>query len=142
MINLPPVTRGERNNNPGNLRYEPSIPWLGLAEPPHDAGGYCVFQTPGMGLRAAARDLLSKWRRGLNTVQTIIDVYAPPNENNTAAYVKDVCDRLGVNPDTIIDLTGNGVLLAFLKAIVWHENGRVIYGADTLGQAVSQALAP
>lgn len=135
-------TRGERNANPGNLRYSPEIPWQGLAEPPHDDGGYCIFRTSIMGIRAIAKDLLSKWHRGLRTVRQIIDVYAPPSENDTSAYISDVCERLGVGPDDDIDLSDNAALCKFVRAIIQHENGRILYQDDTIGQAVSMALMP
>ena len=141
--NLPPnATRGERNRNPGNLRYVPSIEWLGAADPPHDEGGYCRFISAGMGIRALCKDLLSKWNRGLTTVNRIIDIYAPPNENNTQAYKADVCARLAVGSDDEVDLTNNANLAAFARAIIWHENGRVLYDANTIAQAASMALAP
>lgn len=138
----PNGTRGERNKNPGNLRYEPSIQWLGLDNPPSDADGYCRFVSSGMGIRALCKDMLSKWRRGLQSVRAIIEIYAPPTENNTAAYINDVCQRLAVSPEDEIDLTNNGVLAAMARAIIWHECGRVVYDPNTIAQAASMALAP
>ncbi len=137
----PDAPRGERNRNPGNLRFSPHIEWLGADDPPQDDGGYCRFVSAGMGIRALGKDLLSKWKRGLRTVPAIIDVYAPPTENNTEAYKADVCARLGISPTAEIDLTDSGQLLAFVRAIIWHECGRIVYDAATLGQSVSLALA-
>lgn len=135
----PAGTRGERTNNPGNLRFV-GIQYDGLADPPQDEHGMCCFRSPTMGVRALAMDLLHKWKHGLKTVNAIIDVYAPPSENDTYAYKRDVCARLGTGPTTEIDLSDYGHLLAFVRAIIWHENGRVIYPADTLGQGCQMAL--
>lgn len=138
---FPAETRGERTNNPGNLRYSPNIPWEGLDDPPKDPGGYCRFRTAVMGIRALAKDLLSKNRRGLDTARKIIEVYAPPNENDTASYVADVCERLAVGPDDVLTFD-NAHLCALVRAIVQHENGRVLYDPATVSQAVSMAFVP
>lgn len=134
-------TRGERNCNCGNLRYVLGIPWDGLAIPPHDEGGYCIFTSSFFGIRALGKDLKSKWDRGLRTVRKIIDVYAPPNENNTASYIQDVSDRLGINPDDLIDLSKLQQIQTFAKAVILHENGRCIYSDALIAQAVTAALA-
>jgi hypothetical protein len=134
--------RGILDKNPGNLRYVASIQWQGLADPPQDAEGYCVFTAPIYGLRALAKDLLTKWRRGLNTVRSIIEVYAPPSENDTESYIDDVCAHLAVTADQVIDLTDHGYLYSFVRAICWHENGQIPYDQPTISQAVSMALMP
>ena len=132
--------RGERNCNPGNLRYVAKIQWDGLADPPEDEAGYCVFCDIISGIRALCKDLKSKWDRGLRSVRAIIDVYAPPNENNTAAYIQDVSDRLGINPDAILDLSKASQLQTFAKAVIFHECGRVIYSDALIAQAANMAL--
>ena len=133
-------TRGERNRNPGNLRYNPRIAWLGEDDPPQDPGGYCRFTDDFHGLRALAMDLYHKWARGLRTVEAIIAVYAPPAENDTAAYVKDVCQQLAVKPAELIDLSLAGNVAVLAKAVIRHENGRCIYGNDLIARAVTAAL--
>lgn len=133
-------TRGERNNNPGNLRFD-NTQWTGLAMPPQDDGGYCVFQEMRWGLRALARDLYVKNHYdGLLTVRAIIARYAPPAENNTEAYEQDVADRLGVMPDQAIDLTKPDYLKVFVHAVVLHENGRCLLPDSVFDQAVRDAL--
>lgn len=134
------TARGIRNHSPGNLRYNPRIAWAGEADPPYDEEGYCVFQDDFNGIRALCRDLKSKWDRGLRSVRKIIEVYAPPNENNTAAYERDVSDRLGINPDDLIDLSNAGQLQVFAHAVILHENGCCPYSDALIGQAVRAAL--
>lgn len=136
-----PPTRGERNCSPGNLRYDKKIHWHGLAQPPQDDGGYCIFTTALWGIRALARDLLvANEDDGLKTVMEIIDRFAPASENNTAAYIEAVCDAMGVEPDKSLDLTDAGQLQVFAHAVILHENGRCIYPDSLISQAVQLAL--
>jgi hypothetical protein len=139
-MNTQPATRGERNNNPCNLR-DFGIDWDGLDAPRHDDGGYCRFVSPAAGIRAGARDLNSKWRRGLTTVRQIIGVFAPPSENATDAYIRDVAARLGVGPDEPLDLGAVAVLQTFVTAVICHENGRCSYASDLIAAATAPALA-
>jgi hypothetical protein len=138
MTNEP--TRGERNHNPGNLRWYAADPWQGLADTPQDDGGFCRFVDDLHGVRALAKDLLAKYRRGLATVAAIVAVYAPPSENDTDAYVKAVADSCGVNPGAAIDLENYGLLLTFARAVILHENGRIACDAATIAAAVHDAL--
>lgn len=129
-------TRGERNNNPGNIR--PSLAqWRGQSG--IDAGKmgqYIIFSEPKWGIRAIARDLRTKFARGLNNVRSIISAYAPPEENPTEAYIKSVCAELGVLSTTKLDLTDKDTLRRFVHAIIKHENGRVIYTDEQIAEGV------
>jgi len=123
------LSRGLRNNNPGNLRVGDD--WKG--ELGADPDGFIIFSDVSWGLRALARDLFTKYGRGLNTVREIITAYAPPSENDTAAYVNFVCDLVGVVPDQMLSYPYD--LPRMMKAIIMRENGRdggVISGADIL----------
>lgn len=137
-----PPTKGERNANPGNLRYNRTIHWQGLADPPQDATGFCIFTTAYYGLRALSRDLyIANTVDGLDTVMALVDKFAPQSENNTAAYIEDVADRLGVDADAKIDLSDAQKLQVFAHAVVLHENGRCIYPDSLLEQAAQAAVA-
>jgi len=118
--------RGIRNNNPGNIRYD-GTPWRGLATPPSD-GAFCVFITPKYGLRALAR-LLKTYhdKYGICTVAGIVDRYAPPVENDSAAYIDSICMQTGYTAVAELDLHNDTVLCALIKAIVRHENGQMLY---------------
>lgn len=85
---------------------------------------FCVFTAPIYGIRALAKVLINyKKIHGLNTVRTIVSRYAPPNENQTTAYIQSVAKQLGVYPDTVIDIEERGVLTVFIKAVIRMENG-------------------
>ncbi len=74
---------------------------------------------------------------GLNTVRQIISRYAPPNENQTTAYVQTVAKQLGVLPDVVIDIEERGVLTVLIKAVIRMENGIQPYSDETIQQAIN-----
>ena len=90
------LPRGIRNNNPGNIRW--GADWQGLKKDGKSQDpSFCVFATPVWGIRALAKVLINYKRiHGLNTVRQIISRYAPPNENQTTAYVQTIARQLGV----------------------------------------------
>lgn len=127
------MTRGLRNNNPGNIRRS-STPWVGLAADQTDAS-FLQFATPAYGIRAMYKILLNYANRGLTTVQDIISTWAPPTENDTQSYIDDVAGSLNVDPGTTLDLNDQNTLIALTQAIVSHENGINPYSQDTFVQA-------
>jgi hypothetical protein len=137
-MNVASPTRGERNNNPGNIRVSPSA-WRGKIASPDPE--FEAFDTAANGIRALAKLLLAYQRRHeCKTVRQIVTRWAPPSENATAAYVVDVARALGVAPDATIDCTQPAVLVAVARAIIRHENGRCLYDAATLQVACAAAL--
>jgi hypothetical protein len=124
------MPRGMRNNNPGNLRWiaDPARRWRGMIA--DDGSGYAVFDSLVNGTRAMARQLLAYEARGLRTVRAIVTTWAPPVENETAAYVTAVAAALGVDPAATIDVRAR--LPALVGAMARHENGRRLDGSDWL----------
>lgn len=132
-------TRGERNNNPGNIERS-SAPWggkvLGL-----DSRFEC-FDCPENGIRALGKILLTYQRRHkLRTIEDIIGRWAPPSENDTDAYVRSVASALGTPQDVLLDLENETTLAALVRAIIHHENGRVSYSQAVIDEGVERALA-
>jgi len=128
-------TRGERNNNPGNIRKS-AAPWQGKVQGTDTA--FETFADPQSGIRALAKLLKNYQARGLNTVRKIIRTYAPDSENNTAAYIKAVAQKLNVSPDDVLTFSQDQ-LTTLVAAIIAHENGRVIYSSADISSAVSLA---
>lgn len=120
--------KGLRNHSPGNLRYVASIPWNGQLG--DDGTGYAVFDSDEHGVRALAHQLQTYERRGLTSVAQIISTFAPSSENDTAAYIADVCGRVGVNPEQPLDVYG--LLVPLVSAIIHHENGFNPFSDDDL----------
>ncbi|PYD63601.1 structural protein [Gluconacetobacter entanii] len=115
------VPRGIRNNNPGNLDYvgQPGAHLeTGVADP-----RFAAFPTMADGIRALRDQLIRYGERGLTTVSSIISVYAPPTENATDAYVSVLCQRMGVGPDTVLDLRDTATMARLIYGISVVENG-------------------
>lgn len=130
--------RGIRNNNPGNLEYSKTNPWVGQTG---DDGRFAKFETPEHGIRALGRNLLSYQRQGIDTVSDIINRWAPPSDNNnTDAYIQAVCAQLGVTPDQQLDASNPDTLKALCASIIQHENGSQPYSDQQLSTGVSAAI--
>lgn len=129
--------RGIRNNNPGNIRHGAN--WQGLEEKSRELDtAFCVFKSPVWGIRALAKVLINyKKIHGLNTVRGIISRYAPPNENQTLAYIQSVAKQLEVYPDTVIDIEERGILTVLIKAVIRMENGVQPYSDETIQQGIN-----
>ena len=138
---LPTMTgsapRGERNNNPGNIRLS-TTRWQGQVDGTDPA--FVTFDSPASGFRALAK-LLRNYQSlyGLRTVRGIIARYAPPSENNTAAYVAAVSAALGVSPDQQIDLNNDATLAALVRAITTHEQGGFRFADADLAAGIALA---
>jgi hypothetical protein len=137
-------TRGERNNNPGNINLRNGagtvIPWQGLSQTQTDSR-FAQFTDVTYGIRALHKNTMTMFGRGLNTVQSIISAYAPPGDNNdTAAYISAVCKSTGFTPTQTLDLTDLPTVSALCNAIIIHENGSNPYvatGQFAAGMALS-----
>ena len=125
--------RGLRNNNPGNIRKGED--WQGLAaEQPDEA--FATFVSPEYGIRAMAKVLVNYQNLyDLNTVQKLINRWAPPSENDTASYIASIADALGVSPTTPIDV--RSALPVLIPAIIRHENGLNPYSSSTIQAGIS-----
>jgi len=133
-------TRGERNNNPGNIDRNATV-WKGMSDVQPDVR-FIRFNTPEYGIRALAKTLLTYNKKyGLCTVEQIIDRWAPPVENDTGAYIARVCDALDCEPDKAINMESPTNLETLVRAIIKHENGRCIYSDKTIQDGVDMALA-
>ena len=129
------LTRGERNNNPGNIRKS-STKWKGLAFNQPDSI-FCSFTTPEFGIRAIGKIVrFYQTNYKLDTITAIIGRWAPPVENNTLAYVTCVAEECGVDKDDKVDLANPTILAGIVKAIIHHENGRVLYSDTQISDSV------
>jgi hypothetical protein len=134
------LPRGIRNFNPGNIDRTTER-WQGMAADQSSDKRFVVFTAPVWGLRALAKVLLSYQRKyGLRTPAAIIGRWAPPVENDTGAYARQVAKALGVCVDEQVDLTNAATLERILPAIVQHENGQQPYPATLIAEAVRLAL--
>lgn len=134
------LTRGVRNNNPGNI--EKGIKWKGLAATQPDTR-FATFVHPKWGFRAIARILLGDWREGQNTVRSLIEEWSPPTDvfagtakpQDTGAYVAAVARHLHVGPDQPINVPEKLPLL--LDAIARHENAGYRYDPAIIAEGIA-----
>ena len=114
--------RGLRNNNPGNIRLTKTV-WAGQIIPGTDRS-FCQFQTMAYGYRAMLMTLRNYRRKhGCSTVADIIRRWAPPIENDTAAYIRSVCRTLQVPDSYVPDIDDRTVMCNLAAAISKVENG-------------------
>jgi len=119
------LPRGIRNNNPLNIRRSKDQ-WKGMSKTQNDRS-FCQFETLEYGWRAAfmllTRTYYHKYR--LYTIRMIVQRWAPPNENNTQAYIGNVCRLTGIGPDEPLGIPSQSpsrwMMLGAAMAI--QENG-------------------
>lgn len=133
------LPRGLRNNNPGNLRIS-SAKWAGKIKNPLDTS-FESFDTMANGVRAAVRNAHTQWNRGKNSIASLVAVWAPPSENNTAAYVAAVAKAAGIPATKQFEWGANDVTAKVLYTIFIHENGPKAKSFITLESVKAQLAA-
>lgn len=116
------MSRGLRNNNPGNIRHDRDK-WQGEIVPSQDKS-FKQFISMAYGYRALIK-LLQNYRKLHNrqTIAEFINRYAPPCENNTSGYITRVCSEMQVPSTYIPDINDKATMCAFAAAISQVENG-------------------
>ncbi|WKV24242.1 hypothetical protein LET1_00041 [Pectobacterium phage LET1] len=129
------ATRGIRNNNIGNIRVSKDQ-WEGATG---DDGSFVTFDSPESGVRALAKNLLSYGRQGYDSIDKIINRWAPPEENDTQAYIDAVSASTGIPATQSLDLTDPDTLASLAQAIGFHETS-TRYNPAVYKTGVSRAL--
>ena len=139
--------RGIRNNNPLNIRHS-ADQWQGVRQEQTDKS-FVQFKSMAYGYRAAWKTLQSYYNRFCQqgkafTVRNIIHRWAPPNENDTQAYIRTIVQLSGIEeeenllpPDNVI---GYERLSKLLAAMTVMENGIRPNKVDT--EAIFQGYKP
>lgn len=131
------VSRGIRNNNPGNIDKGQS--WEGLADDQPDPR-FCTFVSPEYGIRAIHKILQSyQSKYGLDTVDGIISRWAPPSENDTVSYINDVSKRCALMPSDHIEVMAPDIAQALVKGIIFHENAGYEYPEEVIWKGLQLA---
>ncbi|GBQ58842.1 structural protein [Komagataeibacter swingsii] len=134
------LPRGIRNNNPGNLDFadQPGARLeTGVPDP-----RFAAFPTMDDGIRALRDQLLRYAAHGMDTIAAIIDIYAPPIENATGAYIAVLCRRMGARPDTVLDLRDAATMRALVEGITTMENGPGHVSAAQIDHALRATPGP
>ena len=147
-----PFPRGVRNNNPGNIDFNPRNAWQGQLGLEEGVGKprFARFDEPENGIRALGK-LLINYRgkdgmpgvggKGIDTVLETINRWAPSNENDTQAYASAVAKRIGVRATDPINITDPATLKGMVVSIIIHENGGNPYPTAIIDEGVRRALA-
>ena len=115
------MTRGLKNNNPLNIRHNPDL-FQGEVRPGTDKA-FKQFTSAAYGYRAAFVTLGTYLTRGWDTIEKIISHWAPPNENDTKAYVANVEKWSGVKRDKILTAKDGEDYVKIVIAMSRVENG-------------------
>ncbi|MEZ9523405.1 virion protein [Enterovibrio norvegicus] len=127
---------GVRNNNPLNIRK--GNDWKGEVEPDHNRN-YEAFSHVKYGFRAGARILYSYNRRGLHTIQQIVDVFAPHGDNNDPTHYANMVSKwTGIAKNVPVNVNDADTVAKLLQAMGRMEVGRT-YPFDTVLEGVQMA---
>ena len=134
------ATRGIRNKNPGNIKKSGNA-LIYKGEILGTDTVFSTFDTMTNGLRAIGKILLTyQSKYGIDTVDGLIRRYSATDQE---AYIQNVSDALGVEPDQSISVAGN--LYGLIQGIVNQENGKLVAAAfisqDEIQTAVNEALS-
>lgn len=124
--------RGIRNNNPGNLNFAGQS---GATKEGGESGRFAVFESMEHGVAALYRQLQLYFKRGVNTLSSIVKTYAPASDgNNVDAYVSALSKATGKGANEAIDAGDTTTIARLMKGIVDHENGKgYISSSDIMG---------
>ncbi len=116
------LPRGLRNRNPGNIRCS-AVRYKGECSE-GDKDGFRRFESMAWGYRAMFVLLHTySLRYGCRCIADMIARYAPPSENDTAAYVRRVGKASGVDVRAIVDTSDGEVMRRIVGAMSAVENG-------------------
>lgn len=118
------ATRPIATNNPFALIQTKPDAWLGLKG--KLSNGFLVFDTPANGARAGFINLYNTYlKRGINTIQQIIPLYAPDSvqANGQNNYINFLRDTYNIPVDKKI--TSGDDILRLAKGIVHFEAGKL-----------------
>lgn len=123
------VPRGIRNNNPLNIRVGNN--WRGEKTVKTDKA-FEEFTSMEYGVRAGFI-ILKKYMTGyngltrkFNTIDLIIRRWAPASENNTEAYISQVCKLSGIPRHQQISFSQRSLMVAIVDAMIRVECGQAI----------------
>lgn len=121
------VPRGIRNCNPLNIRRGSN--WKGLRAVQTDPA-FCQFKSMLWGIRAAFRLMhnhitgFGGSRPRMDTVEKLVSMWAPATENDTKAYIANVCKWAGCTPNRHIDPHDDILIICIARAMAKVECGQ------------------
>lgn len=124
--------RGIRNNNPGNLNFANQS---GATKEGGEGGRFAVFESMQHGIAALYKQLQIYFKKGINTLSSIVKTYAPASDNNNVdAYISALTKATGKGANEVLDSGDTATMARLMKGIVDHENGKgYISSSDIMG---------
>jgi uncharacterized protein (TIGR02594 family) len=108
-----------RFNNPGNIRPPSKFVNTSIGIGNTLSGNFFIFPDYETG-RAEKKALLRRKYNG-ETIASAMQIYAPPSENDTEAYIDFICSRTGFSRDQQISSMDDGQLDAMMNAMERRE---------------------
>lgn len=113
--------RGIRNNNPGNLNYAGQD---GASKEEGENGRFAVFSSMRDGVAALYKQLQLYIGRGVDTIESIVNKYAPASDdNNVGSYVRQLVGATGKGADERLSGSDTETIFKLMRGIINHENG-------------------
>ena len=108
----------------GNASKSPTPTNVGNIRPVGSSTGFQQFDTPEAGIKAVDDQLrIYGSKHKVKTLREVISRWAPPSENDTEAYIKNVSQRTGIKPDEEIDLSNPTIRHIISGPIILQEQG-------------------
>jgi hypothetical protein len=111
---IPGLTRGIRNNNPGNIAIGDN--WQGMTG---NDGTFIIFADMSWGVRAIGISLINMIGKGYNTIATLIPKWSATDQ---AAYVANVAAYTTIDQNAVLG-TDTDTIGSIIQAIINQENG-------------------
>jgi hypothetical protein len=114
--------RGIRNNNPGNLNFAGQA---GAIKEGGENGRFAVFESMRDGISALYKQIQLYFSRGVNTIESVVNKYAPADDNNNVqAYIKQLVGTTGKQADEKLSGEDTETVFKLIRGIINHENGK------------------
>lgn len=114
--------RGIRNNNPGNLNFAGQA---GATKEGGEGGRFAVFESMRDGIAALYKQIQLYFSRGVNTIESVVNKYAPADDNNNVqAYIKQLVGATGKQADEKLSGEDTETVFKLIRGIINHENGK------------------
>ena len=122
LVTMTKMSRGLRNNNPGNIRLG-NFRYKGEKAKSNDSE-FRQFESMEWGYRAMFVLLHTYYtKHNCRTLRRIIERYAPPSENHTENYIRRVAFTTHLSPEEQISTLDGTMMTAVVAAMSEVENG-------------------